>query len=61
MKKIRYFKCDDGHFTERLVEDNIALVKCDHCKEESKRQLSAPRCFGNTTGKSPSSSYTKPQ
>jgi len=60
MKKIRYFKCDASHFTERLVEDNITLVKCE-CGEESKRQLSAPRCFQNTTGGSPSSRYTKPQ
>ena len=60
MKKLRYFLCSNGHYTEQLVEDDIKSIKCE-CDEESKRQLSAPRCFGNTTGKSPSSSYTKPR
>lgn len=59
MRKIRNFKCDkcQSHF-EKLVEDESKIVACP-CKGWAKRQLSAPRCFGNTTGKSPSSSYRK--
>lgn len=60
MRKLRYFKCSNDHVIEELVEDDITSVNCE-CGETSKRLLSAPRCFGNTTGKSPSSSYTKPQ
>lgn len=59
MKKIRYFKCHNEHVTERWVEDEITIVACSECKEEAKRMLSAPRSFGNTTGKSPSSNYKR--
>ena len=61
MKKIRYFKCLKGHYTEKLVEDDMMVTVCDDCNQTSKRQLSAPRCFSNTTGGSPSSNYTKPR
>ena len=51
------------------IEDGV----CENCSKQgyedsececggiASRQLSAPRSFGNTTGKSPSSSYTKPR
>jgi len=53
MRKLRNFKCISGTIFERYVEDNITIVKCN-CGEEAKRTLSAPRYFGNTTGRSPS-------
>ena len=56
MKKLRNFKCLDGHIFEKLVTDNVTQLTCD-CGKESKRMISAPRCFGNTTGKSPSTRY----
>lgn len=56
MKKIRTFKCQDCETQfERMVQDSVTVVKCV-CKGEAKRMLSAPRCFNNTTGRSPSSS-----
>ena len=57
MKKLRNFKCDEtGEVFERIVSDEITIVMCK-CKSEAHRTLSAPRCFGNTTGKSPSTRY----
>lgn len=59
MRKIRYFRCSGNHITEHLVEDDALIVECEKCNEEATRMISAPRCFNNTTGKSPSSNYTK--
>ena len=53
MKKLRVFKCPCGQRIERLVKDDVRVVKCD-CGKDAERTLSAPRCFGNTTGSSPS-------
>lgn len=54
MKKIRSFKCQDCETQfERMVQDSVTVVKCE-CKGEARRMLSAPRCFNNTTGRSPS-------
>lgn len=59
MKKIRSFHCQDcENQFERMVKDSVTIVKCE-CKGEAKRMLSAPRCFNNTTGRSPSSSNIK--
>ena len=59
MKKLRYFKCSETKVVfERLVEDDTKIVDCI-CGGIAGRQLSAPRSFGNTTGKSPSSSYKR--
>ena len=56
MKKIRNFKCSECNTSfERMVVDSITLVQCE-CKGEAKRQLSAPKYFGATTGKSPATS-----
>ena len=56
MKKLRAFKCPCGQRIERLVEDDVRVIKCK-CGKDANRTLSAPRCFGNTTGGSPSSRY----
>jgi transcription initiation factor IIE alpha subunit len=56
MKKLRYFTCPSKHTSEQLVEDSVLTFQCDKCGEVAKRMMSAPRHFGNTTGRSPSSS-----
>ena len=56
MKKLRVFKCACGQRIERLVKDDVRVVKCE-CGKDAERTLSAPRCFGNTTGSSPSVRY----
>jgi hypothetical protein len=53
MKKIRRFKCHDCGTIERMVVDGVTIIKCE-CGKEAKMQLSAPKHFGNTTGRSPS-------
>ena len=54
MKKLRVFKCGScGKQHEKLVSDDVLSVEC-LCKEKATRMLAAPRCFQNTTGKSPS-------
>lgn len=54
MKKIRSFKCESCELEfERMVTDQTKKVKC-HCEGKATRQLSAPRYFSNTVGKSPS-------
>lgn len=59
MRKLRHFKCEStGKVIERLVHDDVTAVTCA-CLTLARRTLSAPRCFGNTTGKSPASSYKK--
>ena len=54
MKKLRKFKC--GHCQreyEQFAEDDVMSIDCK-CKSKAARMLAAPRCFQNTTGKSPS-------
>ena len=59
MKKMRNFKCSEtGEVFERFVDDEQLIVECK-CKGLANRSLSAPRCFGNTTGRSPSTSYKR--
>ena len=54
MKKFRDFKCDTCQATqEHFVEDGVTMRECE-CGKQATRMISAPRCFGNTTGKSPS-------
>ena len=53
------FKCSNGHVTERLIDNKVKSVVCRECDEEALKMLSSPRSFGNTTGRSPSSSYKK--
>lgn len=53
-KKYRNFKCSEcKEITERLVEDHVLVINCN-CKGLASRTLSAPKCFSNTTGRSPS-------
>jgi len=54
MKKIRNFKCGScqAHY-ERLEDDEVRVIDCK-CGAKATRLLSAPKCFQNTTGKSPS-------
>lgn len=54
MKKFRWFHCDSCKAkSEHRVEDGVKTVKCK-CGEDAVKMLSAPKYFGNTTGKSPS-------
>ena len=50
------FKCSNEHVTERLIDNKVKSVVCE-CGEEALKMLSAPRSFGNTTGRSPSATY----
>ena len=59
MKMLGNFKCSNEHVTERLIDNKVKSVVCSECDEEALKMLSAPRSFGNTTGRSPSSSYKK--
>lgn len=58
MKKIRFFKCPNNHISEHFVIDGVKVVECE-CGKGAHVMLSAPKCFGNTTGKSPSTSNRK--
>lgn len=59
MRKIRQFKCEVcEEYSEHLVNDDVVVVKCD-CGGDKKKMLSAPRCFSNTTGRSPARNYKK--
>lgn len=60
MKMLRNFKCINGHVTEKLIENSVRELDCSECGKVATRMISAPRCFGNTTGGSPSLNYTKP-
>ena len=54
MKMLRNFKCLNNHITEKFTEQDELIVICEECKEVATKILSAPKCFQNTTGKSPS-------
>ena len=54
MKIMARFKCDDcGIIRERRIEHDIKEIECE-CGCVMNKMLSAPRCFQNTTGRSPS-------
>lgn len=54
MKKYRNFKCSRCLVVfEKRVEDDVKTLDCE-CGSEALRQLSAPKHFDNTTGRSPS-------
>lgn len=54
MRKLRNFKCQKSNVLfERFVNDDIDKLLCK-CGVIASRTLSAPKCFSNTTGKSPS-------
>ncbi len=56
MKKFRNFQCSECNKTfERYVTDETKEVVCSNpCYGVARRVISAPKCFQNTTGKSPS-------
>ena len=57
MRKIRFFKCPYcDEVKEKFVEDEVRMIECE-CGKTANRMLSAPRCFQNTTGKSPGAKY----
>jgi PHP family Zn ribbon phosphoesterase len=60
MKKYRDFTClsCSYKFDER-VEDDIHRAPCHECGNPAKRGLSSPKCFQNTTGRSPSATPKK--
>ena len=54
MRKLRNFRCSKSNIIfERFVNDGTSELECK-CGAIANRTLSAPRCFSNTTGKSPS-------
>jgi len=54
MKKLRQFKCMLSQETiERFARDDQLNAKCN-CGSMALKKLSAPKCFSNTVGKSPS-------
>ncbi len=52
VKRLFNFKCESGEVYERYCCSEIKVATCK-CGKEAKRQMSAPRYFDNTTGKSP--------
>lgn len=50
------FKCSCGEITEKLIDSKAKSIECK-CGEVAVKMLSAPRCFQNTTGGSPSTRY----
>ncbi len=57
MKVLRNFKCRDCNtIFEKRIDSDAKVAVCE-CSGVGDKQLSAPRCFGNTTGKSPSTRY----
>jgi hypothetical protein len=57
MKKLRNFKCNKHQtIIERYVNDDVVMSTCE-CGSIAVRMISAPRSFGNTTGRSPSTRY----
>jgi len=57
MKILLNFKCASCQRRyQPLVERDTKEIDCE-CGSKATKQLSAPRSFGNTTGKSPSSKY----
>ncbi len=54
MKQVNYFKCSScNKVTDELIESSVKSIPCK-CGGDMIKQLSAPKCFSNTTGKSPS-------
>lgn len=55
MRKIRTFKCTEcGNAEDRFVSDDVEIVDCNECGDRAEIQLSSPKYFGNSVGRSPS-------
>lgn len=53
MKKLRNFKCGTCRKEyEQFVEDAVDTFPCQ-CGKDAVKQISSPKYFGNSTGKSP--------
>jgi predicted nucleic acid-binding Zn ribbon protein len=53
MKKFRNFKCESSNeIYEQRVNDDKLTITCK-CGSKANRTLSAPKYFGNSTGRSP--------
>ncbi len=52
--KFKCLKCD--RVVERRIENDIKEIECE-CEAVMIKMLSAPRCFNNTVGGSPSARY----
>lgn len=53
MKKLRKFDCVNCGESEHFVKDDEVTVNCN-CGRKAVKKLSAPKYWGNTTGKAPS-------
>tara|TARA_R110000751_G_scaffold229228_2_gene330754 strand:+ start:300 stop:485 length:186 start_codon:yes stop_codon:yes gene_type:complete len=59
MKKYRNFKCSECELIEeKRVDDSVLIGECE-CGGLTKRIVSAPGYFGNTTGRSPVAARAK--
>ena len=43
MKRMFDFLCDNGHVSERLVDDSIRTLECSECDKETVRVISSPQ------------------
>ena len=54
MKRIYDFKCPDGHYAERFVEESVYLDTCEICNQETARVVScAPPMLDPISGDYP--------
>ena len=57
MKKFFNFECVEcKHVENEYVDSSVDSTDCVKCDNMTKRTLSAPKCFQNTLGRSPSTS-----
>lgn len=42
MRRMFDFLCDDGHVTERLVDDSVGSITCPECGKDAVKAVSAP-------------------
>jgi hypothetical protein len=43
MKRMFDFLCQDGHESERLVDDSIRTIECPACGKDANRLVSSPQ------------------
>ena len=43
MKRMFDFKCEEGHVTERLIDDDIRVISCEVCNKDAHRLVAAPQ------------------
>ena len=54
MRIVATFKCEKcDKYHEQMTDSETESIKCD-CGGDCQRMLSAPKYFGNSTGRSPS-------